>query len=137
MAERTKLEIVKAILARIEGGESETSACKSENMARSTFRQTALREQLGDEYARALIGLATDQAHKIDQLIDDMREGRLDWQIGRIELDARKWLASKFLPKQYGDKIDHTSNGKDLPAPILGFLNNVPSNDGNKEDTGS
>lgn len=117
MANRTKLEVIEAILARIESGESERSACEAEGMPRSTFRQTALREQMGDRYERALIGLATDQAHKIDELVDDMKSGKLDYQIGRIELDARKWLASKFLPKQYGDKVDVTSDNKALPTP--------------------
>ena len=30
----------------------------------------------------------------------------------RVELDARKWFASKFLPKRYGDKaeVEHSGN---------------------------
>lgn len=111
---RTKLEIIEAILARIEGGESERQACIAEGMPRATFRQSALREQMGAQYARALEGLATDQAHKIDELIEDMKNGTLDPAIGRIELDARKWLACKFLPKQYGDKTDITSKNEKI-----------------------
>ena len=132
---REKLEVIEAILARIEGGESERSACIAEGMARATFRQSALREQMGVQYARALEGLATDQAHKIDELVEDMRNGTLDPAIGRIELDARKWLACKFLPKRYGEKVDHTTNGKDMPTPILFNANALPSDDSNKEDT--
>ena len=29
----------------------------------------------------------------------------------RVELDARKWFASKFLPKRYGDKLDLDHSG--------------------------
>lgn len=37
----------------------------------------------------------------------------------RLQVDTRKWLASKILPKKYGDKVDVTTNGKDLiPPPI-------------------
>jgi len=132
---RDKLEIIEAILQRIEGGESENSSCIAEGMPRSTFRQMALREQLGDKYARALEGLATDQAHKIDELVEDMRNGTLDPAIGRIELDARKWLACKFLPKRYGEKVDHTTNGKDMPTPILFNANALPGDNSDKEDT--
>jgi hypothetical protein len=32
----------------------------------------------------------------------------------RLRVDVRKWHASKLAPKLYGDKIDHTTNGKDL-----------------------
>lgn len=116
MADLKKIE---AIIARIESGESERGACDAEGMPRSTFRQTALREKMGDRYAKALEGLATDQAHKIDELIDDMKAGKLDPQIGKIELDARKWLASKFLPKRYGEKVDVTSDGKEIQAAVI------------------
>lgn len=38
----------------------------------------------------------------------------------RLQVDSRKWLMAKMKPKKYGDKIDMTTNGKDLPTPILG-----------------
>jgi hypothetical protein len=28
-----------------------------------------------------------------------------------------EWVIAKLLPKKYGDKLDMTTNGKDLPAP--------------------
>ena len=46
-----------------------------------------------------------------------MRAGVIDAQMARVEIDARKWFASKFLPKQYGDKIAHVGGDKD-DAPI-------------------
>lgn len=108
---------VAAVIARINAGESEASACKAEGIARSTFRTTALRHEAGDSYARALHGLALDQVEKLEQTIQDMRDGNLDPAIGRIEVDARKWFASKFLPKQFGDKVALTGGSPD-DAPI-------------------
>ena len=32
----------------------------------------------------------------------------------RLRVDIRKWHASKLAPKLYGDKIDHTTNGKEI-----------------------
>lgn len=104
--ETSNSEKVKKVLDRIEAGESERSACKAEDISRSTFRTTALREQAGDQYARALEGLALDQIEKLEATIDDMRGGKVDHQVARIEIDARKWFASKFLPKRFGDKLD-------------------------------
>lgn len=50
----------------------------------------------------------------------------------RLQIDARKWLMAKMKPKKYGDKIDMTTNGKDLPTPILGGIaKNVPTDDSN------
>lgn len=116
-ASREPSQIVDAILARLEAGESERSACEAEGMPRTTFRSTALREQMGDQYARALAGLAQSQIEKLEVTLEDMRAGTLDPAIGRIEVDARKWFASKFLPKQFGDKIAHVGGGLD-DAPI-------------------
>lgn len=43
-------------------------------------------------------------------------------QRSRLRVDTRKWLMSKMKPKKYGDKLDMTTNGKDLPTPILGGM---------------
>lgn len=109
---------VAAVIERIESGESERSACEAVGISRSTFRTTALRQGAGDQYARALHGLALDQVEKLEQTIQDMRDGSLDPAIGRIEVDARKWFASKFLPKQFGDKIAHVGGDPATDQPI-------------------
>jgi hypothetical protein len=105
------------VIALIHGGMSENAACHQVGIARSTFRTTALRHDAGDKYAKALHGLAHDQVEKLEQTIADMRAGTLDPAIGRIEVDARKWFASKFLPKQFGDKMALTGGGPE-DAPI-------------------
>ena len=91
---------------------SERSACAEVGISRSTFRTTALRVNSGDHYARALEALAQDQVEKAEQVIEDMRSGVIDAQQARVELDARKWFASKFLPKRYGDKLDLEHKGE-------------------------
>lgn len=107
-----KAEQVRRVLELIEDGMSERSACAEVGISRSTFRTTALRVNSGDHYARALEALAQDQVEKAEQVIEDMRNGIIDAQQARVELDARKWFASKFLPKRYGDKaeVEHSGN---------------------------
>jgi hypothetical protein len=107
-----RAEQVRAVLALIEDGMSERSACVEVGISRATFRTTALKAAAGDHYARALEALAQDQVEKAEQVIDDMRNGVIDAQQARVELDARKWFASKFLPKRYGDKaeVEHSGN---------------------------
>ena len=122
------------VIELIESGVSEREACKTAGIARSTFRTTALRVGVGDHYARALEALAMDQIEKAEITIEDMRNGTLDAQQARVELDARKWFASKFLPKRFGDKIDMTTNGKDLPTPLLGGMSRTNINDDIKGD---
>jgi len=107
-----RAEQVRRVLELIEEGMSERSACAEVGISRSTFRTTALRVNSGDHYARALEALAQDQVEKAEQVIEDMRSGVIDAQQARVELDARKWFASKFLPKRYGDKLDLEHKGE-------------------------
>ena len=107
----TNEEKVAKVIELIEAGESERSACEQAGIARSTFRTTALRVGSGDQYARGLTALAHSQAEALEKTIDDMRAGVIDAQMARVEIDARKWFASKFLPKQYGDKLEATLQG--------------------------
>lgn len=104
-------EQVEAVIALIEAGKSENAACAEVGINRATFRAAALREGAGDAYARALSSLANDQVEKLEQTIQDMRSGLIDAQMARVEIDARKWFASKFLPKQYGDRVEVEHSG--------------------------
>ena len=103
---------VKRVIELIEEGMSERSACAEVGIGRSTFRSAALKTSAADHYARALEALAQDQVEKAEQVIEDMRTGVIDAQQARVELDARKWFASKFLPKRYGDKLDLEHKGE-------------------------
>ena len=47
----------------------------------------------------------------MEKTILDMRKGRIDAQMARVEIDARKWFACKFLPRFYGDKVDVKHEG--------------------------
>jgi hypothetical protein len=107
-----RVEQVRRVLELVEDGMSEAAACREVGVNRATFRAAALKVTAGDAYARALEALAADQVEKAEQVIEDMRNGVIDAQQARVELDARKWFASKFLPKRYGDKaeVEHSGN---------------------------
>jgi hypothetical protein len=107
-----RAEQVRRVLELVEDGMAEAAACREVGINRATFRAAALKVTAGDSYARALEALAQDQIEKAEQVIEDMRSGVIDAQQARVELDARKWFASKFLPKRYGDKaeVEHSGN---------------------------
>ena len=100
----------KAVISLMEDGKSEHAACAEVGINRNTFRSQALKIGIADEYAKAMATLAQAQVEKIELAVDDMRSGEYDSKAARVEIDARKWLASKFLPKQYGDRqqIEHS-----------------------------
>lgn len=67
-----------------------------------------------------------------DEMDDIAHDVTIDTQRARLIIDTRKWTSSKLKPKKYGDKLDMTTNGKDLPTPILGGLS-VHSNDSDSQ----
>ena len=36
----------------------------------------------------------------------------------RLQIDARKWVVAKMQPKKYGEKLDITTDGQSINAPI-------------------
>jgi len=47
-------------------------------------------------------------AFDVETRVGDMIEHR------RLKVDARKWVVARMNPKKYGDKLDVTSDGKEL-----------------------
>lgn len=79
------------------------------------------------QYTRAKDESADSLADDIEAIAQDVLAGRVDPNAARVAIDAKKWVASKLKPKKYGDKIDMTTNGKDLPTPIYGGLSQTPA----------
>lgn len=98
---------VRDILAKIESGESERAACAAVGMNRMTFRSRALKLGAASQYAEATSALARYQVEQLEDVIEKAQSGEIDHQTARLVMDARKWLASKLFPKQWGDKIAH------------------------------
>lgn len=98
---------VRRIIELIENGSSERAACEEVGMNRGTFRSRALKVGAVDHYARAIEGLARDQVEQIEQAIEKLENGTFDHQTMKAIVDARKWIASKLFPRQWGDKIAH------------------------------
>ncbi len=118
-----EIQTVHNILERMKKGQSERSACDDEGISRFVFRHRALREQMGSKYAEALEALAASQVEKLEQTIEDMRSGVVDAAMARVEIDARKWFASKFLPRRYGESMNlKNDGGKFEGTPIFGGL---------------
>ena len=44
-----------------------------------------------------------------------------NFQVARLQIDSRKWVASKLTPHKYGDKtsIDHTSSDESMKQPTI------------------
>lgn len=131
----SKEQQIADILKRIEvEGMSLRKSCDVEGVPISTFmRWVSEDESLADQYARVReVGLEK-MAEDILSIADDGLNDTYKDENGntftdndviqrsKLRVDARKWLLSKMLPKKYGDKLDVTSGGKEITAPIVGL----------------
>jgi hypothetical protein len=66
-------------------------------------------EAFRSQYARAREQQAETFADEIITIADRAE----DANIARLQVDARKWAASKLAPKKYGDKITNEHTGPD------------------------
>ena len=56
-------------------------------------------------YEDAKISRAHYHAAKIEEIIEQLEAGRIEPQVARVSIDARKWLAAKMYPKFFSDKF--------------------------------
>ena len=138
---------VDVILERMSAGESLSAICREDGMPpRSTFAKWAYDDVDGlfDRYARAKELRAEVLADELTEIADD---GRNDWMQrmlesgatenavnhehlarSRLRVDTRKWIASKLMPRQFGDKtaVEHsggmTLKHEDTRAPIESLM---------------
>lgn len=120
-------EVADKICEGLMDGRSLRNVCLEDDMPSKTtvFRWLQVNEKFSDQYARARAVQAEIYADEINDIADD---GSNDYmtitvnghekevvnqeniQRSRLRVDSRKWIASKLLPKVYGDKqqVEHT-----------------------------
>jgi hypothetical protein len=120
-------ELVSEIFRRMAEGESAVSICKDPRMpTRSTlFDWASKNKEFSDRYDEARMRQCLYWVEEIDDIAkgegDDEAKQALTAR-DRLRVDTRKWMASKVVPKLYGDKItqEHTGpEGKELKSFVL------------------
>lgn len=134
------LEVVTRICDFLAAGKALSAIGEMEDMpGRSTIlRWLDEHEEFRDLYARARSAQADFYAEEILKISDTPVEGiktkdgphGMEITTGdmiehrRLQVDARKWFASKLAPKKYGDKQINEHSGPDgTPIPIQPVIN--------------
>jgi hypothetical protein len=115
-------------------GMSVRAICRDPKMPAMSqiFNWLSINEEFQEQYTRAKNETADALAEDIQDIADRTLKGEYDPNAARVAIDAYKWTAAKLKPKKYGDKLDHTSGGKELPAPILNIMINPNATNDNK-----
>ena len=105
------------IVARVSAGKSLSTVLRDKDMPGwATFQDMlTANDKLRQAYDKAVQDRADRMADEILELSDEEMPAHLEgamasaWvQQKRMQVDARKWIASKLKPRTYGDRIDMT-----------------------------
>ncbi len=113
-----------------------TTICKNEDMPHvsTVHRWLSKHKEFSDNYARArdaqadllsdqIISIADD--HKDDTIINPntgVPQMNAEWVARcRLQVDARKWKASKLAPKKYGERVQTEHSGSVAITPVTGI----------------
>ena len=110
------------MLEEIASGRSVISLCREEDWtpnADTWYRWMYKIDGLSDRYTRAKAISSEFHADQILAIADEA--DNQTFQVARLQIDARKWVASKLVPNKYGEKsqIDHTSSDESMKAPTV------------------
>lgn len=72
--------------------------------------------QIADDSTNDFTGIDAGNGMILDQKFDYEHVQR-----SRLRVDARKWMLGKMSPKKFGDKLDVTTQGEKITAPIIGM----------------
>ena len=110
-------ELADLICERMSNGESLRSICREIGLLPSTVIMWMNHNKVFfEQYAQARQKQADSYA---DMILDEAFNSH-DAQIGRLRVDALKWVASKLAPKRYGDKVEVEQTGTQKIRVIMG-----------------
>lgn len=111
-------EFKRRVIEGVTMGKSLRKVCDQKDMpSRELIRLWVAKDpEFFGQYTRAREARAEARADYIDEIADEVKEGKLDPNAARVLIDAQKWQAGKEAPKRYGEKTLHT--GADGESPV-------------------
>ena len=136
---RDPRSFIEEICTRVSDGETLNEVCADlkdyGGPSHSAFRRWVMADdELAKQYARAKELQADYLVEEMVEIADDgsndymtIVKGDMEYNVedrevtsrSKLRVDTRKWIAAKLAPKKYSDKMDVTSGGEKLTAPII------------------
>jgi len=81
-------------------------------------------DELFDLYVKAMQDKAESEIEEIDHVYDLLKRGELEPSVANVLIQTKKWTASKFYPKMFGDKVqqEHSGEIKGSIIPSIVFI---------------
>ena len=100
-------------------GKSLRTIAESKDMpaVSNIFTWMAKHPTFQDRYVRARDTRAHARFERMDQVIQEARDGKIDPHVARLEIDTLKWMCARENVKKYGDRIE-LAGDKDNPLTL-------------------
>ena len=99
------------IFFRIGEGESLRSVSNKYGVPYSTLHDRIHKEEEKKlRYLEALTSRAMYHASRIEEIAEMVEDGRISPISAKVAIDARKWIASRFHPNQFSEKLMKENN---------------------------
>lgn len=117
-------DLAEKICEQIAHGKSLRAVCAEDGMPpmKTIYRWLEANEEFRHQYARARDEQADYFAEEIIEIADNATAESAAVAKAKLQIDARKWAASKIAPKKYGDKSEldvKSSDGSMTPTVRL------------------
>lgn len=99
-------QLLEEFCRRVASGRSVANVCAEDDMPadKTIWQWLSQDKSFADDYARAVQARAVHHADGILDLEQKLLSGEIPPDVARVAIDTRKWVASRLLPKIYGDK---------------------------------
>lgn len=97
---------------------------------------TRAKEESADAMSEDVLDIADDGTNDFMETKKGLKVNKEAVMRSRLRVETRKWLMAKMKPKKYGDKIDMTTGGKEIPLFMPSeFMGKYGLNQGAKPDS--
>jgi hypothetical protein len=113
--------------SRIEMGETLQGFAIEHNMTNQSLRRRLRSGDLHERFIEAHQGRAVYHAQSIEGMIDRLESGDVESDVARVSIDARKWLATKYYPRMFGERQEVNLKTTDMTKVYVEQLKMIMS----------
>ena len=113
---------------QIESGKTLHGFAVESGMSDMVMRDRLRRGELHERFIEAHQGRAVYHAQSIEGMVDRLEAGEVESDVARVSIDARKWLATKYYPRMFGERQEVNLKTTDMTKVYIEQLKLLMSN---------
>lgn len=113
---------------QIESGKTLHGFAVESGMSDQVMRDRLRRGELHERFIEAHQGRAVYHAQSIEGMVDRLEAGDVESDVARVSIDARKWLATKYYPRMFGERQEVNLKTTDMTKVYVEQLKLLMSN---------